>query len=399
MSLNAVEIVEALFGSNELKEDRLWNDLLQANRLAAALRTKQAADLYAEITRNGALEEVFANRTWALSGSPTGPNLAWACVYLRESVFLDSGIKPSQLWQQLAEVVVNDSGYPSLPDPIKSILISTQGWVSLRTKAKSLKEILAEQLAALKSLKISGTEAAHHHIVIGSVYRLLREPALAISHLEQAVDIYVKQQNEFYIYHSKRTLAGAFLYLNDFDKGYFNRALQLYEATFTMLPDSDPRAKCEHYYDVGWVYVETAFYDKALDTFYDGYSTAYANNFDVELAKLEWGIGRTYYSTRDLDQAVNLLRSASLRFEYNRMKLMVAMCIQVEAACLQRMGLVDEALELVEKRGLPLQRQVDDPVQLYHMLRRLVSLYCQKRDFSRAGIIWEYFSLKRKLKK
>jgi hypothetical protein len=81
------------------------------------------------------------------------------------------------------------------------------------------------------------------------------------------------------------------------------------------------------------------------------------------------------------------------------MKLMVAMCIQVEAACLQRMGLVDEALELVEKRGLPLQRQVDDPVQLYHMLRRLVSLYCQKRDFSRADIIWEYFSLKRKLKK
>jgi hypothetical protein len=140
MSLNAVEIVEALFGSNELKEDRLWNDLLQANRLAATLRTKQATDLYKAIIRSDALEKVFANRTWALSGSPTGPNLAWACVYLRESVFLNSGVKPSQLWQQLAEVVVNDSGYPSLPDPIKSILISTQGWIALRTKAKPLKD-------------------------------------------------------------------------------------------------------------------------------------------------------------------------------------------------------------------------------------------------------------------
>jgi tetratricopeptide (TPR) repeat protein len=399
MPLNAVEIADAIFGSDKLSADKLWHDLVHANRLITTLSIGQAQDLYESILRAGILEEVFAHRVWALAGAPTEPNLAWACVYLREYVLLDSSVSTARLWQQLAKIVVEDSAYSSLSDQIKSILVSTQGWVAFRTSAKPLREILSEQLTALKSLDVNGIEAAHHHVVIGDAYRLLREPISAIYHIKQAVSIYTEQQNKFYIYQSKRTLASALYYLNDFNKQYFDQALQLYEAIFCMLSDDEPRTKCRHHYDVGWVYCETERYDKALDAFYAGYSIAYRNNLDVELAKQEWGLGRVHYSLRNLEEALNLLRSASFRFEYHHMKLMVAMCIQVEAACLQRMGLVDEALELVEERGLPLQRQIDDPVQLYHMLRRRVSLYCAKRDFSKIDVFSEYFRVKRQIKK
>lgn len=398
MSLGASEIVDALFGSNELSSDKLWNDLLHANRLVTTLNIRQAQDLYESVVNASILEKVFANRIWTLAAAPTEPNLAWACIYLREYVLLNSSI--GHFWLQFAEIVVDDAGYLALSDQIKSTLISTQGWIFLQTSTKSLKAIISEQLKAIESLDVAGIEAAHHYIVIGNAYRLLREPTLAFFHIKRAISLYTEQENKFYIYQSNRSLASTFFYLNNFDEKYYDQALELYETTFSMIPDNEPRSQCKHYYDIGWIYSETEFYDKALDIFYEGYSIAYRNHLDIELAKQEWGLGRTYFMLRNFDEALKLLQSASFHFEYNHMKLMTAMCIQVEAACLQRMGLVDEALELVEKRGLPLQRQVDDPVQLYHMLRRAVSLHSNKRDwFRHRDIFAEYFRLKRQLKK
>jgi tetratricopeptide (TPR) repeat protein len=400
MTLSAAEIVDALFGSSNANADKLWDDLVYANSLANALNIRQAQDVYESVINTSTLEKVFADRLWALGGSPSKPNLAWACVYLREYVFLNFSISAAHFWRQLVEIVVNEPGYSSLPDQIKSILISTRGWISLKTSDKFLKAILSEQLTAMDSLDIDEIEAAHHQLVIGNVYRRLRKPVLAISHIKQAADLYTKHQKKFYIYQSNRSLADAFYYLNDFDKQYYDQALRLYEITFSMLPDNQPQAQCQHYYDIGWVYCETEFYDKALDAFYDGYNIANRNNLDIELAMQEWGLGRTYYMLRNFDEALRLLRSASFCFEYHHMKLMLAMCIQVEAACLQKMGLVDEALELAEKRGLPLQRQVDDPVQLHHMLRRVVYLRLKKRNwFRNSEIFLEYLRLRRQIKK
>src|SRR5690606_18184396 len=174
---------------------------------------RQAQDLYESVVNASILEKVFADRIWTLAAEPTEPNLAWACIYLREYVLLNSSI--GHFWLQLAEIVVDDAGYLALSDQIKSTLISTQGWMFLQTSTKSLKAIISEQLMAIESLAVAGIEAAHHHIVIGNAYRLLREPTLAFFHIKRAISLYTEQENKFYIYQSNQSLASTFFYRSE----------------------------------------------------------------------------------------------------------------------------------------------------------------------------------------
>lgn len=403
--LRATQIVDALFGSNNPTESKLWEGLVHASRLAQDLKLNQAKNIYDSIVQSDTLEKVFASRKWPVESALIEPSLSWACIYLREYAILN--LETQRLWLSLAESILNGSAYGSISDRVKSNLISTRGFLALDVSAKSLKAIIREQLDAIEFLKVDELELAHHHLVIGDKYRLLREPKLTFHHIQQALTLYTQQGTPYYIYQANQSLADAYFHLNDFDRNYYFLSLESYQKAFDTLPEKDPVSQCQYHYNVGWVYSESGWifskpelYDSALDNFYEGYNIAYQNALEIELAKHEWGLGRTYYLLQDYQESLTLLRSASLRFEYHEMKLLMAMCLQVEAACLQKIGKIDEAFDLVMQRGLPLQRQVDDPLQLYHMLRRAVSLCRNKKNYSNhRPLIEEYIQLKRRIHK
>lgn len=403
--LRATQIVDALFGSNNPTESKLWEDLVNASRLAQTLKLNQAKNIYDSIVRSDTLEKIFALRKWPVESAPTEPSLSWACIYLREYAILN--LETQRLWLRLAKSILNDSACSSISDRVKSNLVSTRGFLALDVSDESLKAIISEQLKAIESYHIDGLELAHHHLVIGDKYRLLREPKLTFHHIQQALTLYTQQGIPYYIYQANQSLADAYFHLNDFDRNYYFLSLESYQKAFDTLPEKDPVSQCQYHYNVGWVYSESGWifskpelYDSALYNFYEGYNIAYQNALEIELAKHEWGLGRTYYLLQDYQESLKLLQSASLRFEAYQMKLLTAMCLQVEAACLQKIGRIDEALELVMKRGLPLQRQVDDPVQLYHMLRRAVSLCRNKKNYlNYKPIITEYIQLKSRIRK
>jgi tetratricopeptide (TPR) repeat protein len=396
--LSASEIVDVILGRERFENRSLWEQILQAHEQMFNLQINQAVNLYQAVIKGDLILEIFKDKLWPICSPVDSPNLTDLCIYLQEYFMINSN--EWSIWLDFSRIIFDSHEYSKLADNKKSFLISSEGWAKISMAGFALDEILSKQFNALNEMNLEILYKAHHYRLIGHIYTLQRKPELAFDYINRSIQIYEELQSSYHLYQSKRSLARTLFYLNNFDSSYFDKALAMYKTAFNMIASPDATLQSQYYFDIGTVYLESKRYEQALDAFEHGYTLAYQSNLDAEVAHHEWGMARVYYLQGQYTKSLTLLWSASLEFELNHQLLRTAMCLQVEAACLQKLGRIDEAIELVEMRALRLQRNIDDPVQLYHTLRRIVILHLLKKDWCKFKDYYrEYFKLKREIKK
>ncbi|MBI5930388.1 MAG: hypothetical protein HY862_13845 [Chloroflexi bacterium] len=379
-----------------------WEQLRQAHHLIRQARISEAMQGYRYLHERR-LERYFAHGTepWVLIDEPQYPSMTWACIYLCEFYIMQRGRWLE--WADLAGDVLQHADFGSLPLQARSRLVSTKGWADVHLTGSDIQrnaELQVRMLAELESQERLVFEQMLHHRLLGYLYQQLRQPDKAFFHLDCASALVDAKTEPFYSLRVKEIRATTLYYFKDFDSNYNTQAIDIYLKILEIAEALDePLEMSRQAYNLGWAYAEQPNFEKASLYFRRGLHTARKSNFDYERALNLYGEGFLCLSERYFDESIELLQEASAVFDELEAPLMTAMCLQLEAAVLQRSGKIDVAVDCA-LRALASQRMVDNPIQLYHTLRRIVKLCTKRKDWATCGRYFpEYFCLKIRLKK
>ncbi|MFP4323930.1 MAG: hypothetical protein ACLFTK_15865, partial [Anaerolineales bacterium] len=112
---------------------------------------------------------------------------------------------------------------------------------------------------------------------------------------------------------------------------------------------------------------------------------------DYNTALSLYGDGFVHYRRGEYAASRDLLLSATRYFFAHKAAMMTAMCLQLIAATCQKLGDLDEALTFAHN-GISQQELAPNPVQHYHLMRRMLKL--QRQRGIRPALVtygWRYF--------
>lgn len=379
-----------------------WEQLHHAHHLIRQARISEAMHAY-HYLHERRLGRYFAHgpEPWVLIDEPQYPSMAWACIYLCEFYIMQRGRWLE--WDDLASDVLKHADFATLPLQCRSRLIITKGWADVHLAGSGLQQNAEQQIRILAELEQHEGlvfEEMLHHRLLGYLYQQLRQPEKAFFHLDRASELVDAKKEPFYNLRIKEIRATTLYYFKDFESNYNIQAIDIYLEILDVAETWDePLEMSRQAYNLGWAYGEQTDFEKASLYFRRGLHTARKSNLDYERALNLYGEGFVCLSERYFDEALELLQEASSVFDELEAPLMTAMCLQLESAALQRLGQFEIAIDCA-LRALASQRIIDNPIQLYHTLRRILKLYAKKKDWRAFRRYFpEYICLKLRLKK
>jgi len=256
----------------------------------------------------------------------------------------------------------------------RSRLISGRGLANQNASSDwSLKKEINNQSTILRKIDDHSFEAALHYMVLGKLYRQLRDHQKSIDYLELAAQIIDFDQEPYYAILLDETFSSTYYYLNEFGDNYYDRSAEI---------SRDVERKAKHCnqgidftlqaYNLGWIYVEQGQFREALFEFEKGHS-ATKHLTDYDRALYAYGIGYTYLRQARYEEATNYLEEALFVFN-SQSHLMSAICLGLIAKIFQEKGNHDEAIERAFD-ALSKIKKVNNPLQSYHIYRRIFILY------------------------
>lgn len=344
-----------------------WEHLRHAHYDMRAGRVLVAMQSYERVLQHDMVHILYDYGCFRVCATEE-PSLNWAGLYLIEYYIQR---RAWEYWNALYRLILQDSDYASLPDFCKSRLISAHGWGQILhgKTGKNLYEQINEQRTALNELEISDFNKALHHMVLGQIYRQLRDEDRAVKHLQNAIELITLDEEPFYALLAREFIGDLYYFLNQKGPMYFTKAMDIYRETESL---------ARHYgygidftaqaYNLGWVYAEMDNMEKALFEFDRGYAEAKTALTEYEQAQYQYGLGYVYLMMGDRLRAIYNLEN-SLKFFVGESHIMSAACISLLVVIYERDGDTEMALDRIED-ALANLTKADNPIQLHHALRR-----------------------------
>jgi tetratricopeptide (TPR) repeat protein len=387
-----------------------WQELQKANRLLHSGSLLSAFGGYQAVIANR-IENYLppSPNVWRIINDSESPSLNWACIYLGEYYLIRRG--GWNTWRIWANALFKNPDFVSLDHNCCSLLISLKGWAEVLSPKVQLEDLVREQEHALANLAVDDLKKALHHTILAYLYQQLRIPQKAFYHNEQALQRLSFEQNPFHTIYARENLGATYYFLHDLDQTYSEKAISIYQGILDISnqPELMPVVIRQHY-NLGWVYAEQPDADKAIYHFRQGYRLAQkiyleSSNLDnldhmeYEMALNQYGEGFALYCLGEIQTAESTLQQALAMFDVYKADLMVAMCLQIIAACCEKNKKLKEASAYVN-RAEKIQLTLNNPVQFLHLKQRLAYIHFKSFHIVHGLKYWlEYRQLKKQLDK
>ncbi|MEM9954961.1 MAG: hypothetical protein AAF846_25360 [Chloroflexota bacterium] len=363
--------------------EKFWKDIKQAHHLLRYEgRANEATAIFMACLNTDLIylysEDIF--ETLAETNEEFSVN--WFCIYLSEYFHVVRG--HWRIWMPYAKHVLEHPDFKNLPLIQQSQLVSTMGWAKLLDGRvyQDYQVIWDEQKTIFQQLPPDSIEAGCHHILFGHLAQKLRKKEIAMKHHNRSLDVLNMESEPFYYLLAKEMQASTLYYLrNTSQTEEASSAIKIYQSiqrTARQLNNGyDIRAQS---YNIGWVKAEVSIFSRedVLDSFTTGQNET---TQEYIRALYDYGIGYIHIQLGNFEIALVHFRDAIVGFG-RESHIMLALCLQLKAATLQRQDKIAEA-RTCALNGLYHVKFTSDITQLYHLYRRLTELYFSPRYIHR----------------
>ncbi|RMG77316.1 MAG: tetratricopeptide repeat protein, partial [Chloroflexi bacterium] len=271
-------------------------------------KVADAIEIYSQVIPKIWEYRASTNNQWRTIAEQTDiPSWNWAGAYLREYFY----IRQTWFgWQHFTSGLLTTSDWQKIPFTCQSLLLSTSGWASIRTK--SLRNIIADQMSFLADARWKETNTeliflkSLHFMVLCYAHTLAFERPKALEYAHSTIKMLNPETEPYYAVRANELLGTAF-----YTFGQYDQALEAYAASNNIVYQvGQPAIPIASYYGEGWAYIGNRQLDNALDAFRHGHllKSSYALYYDA--ARCKYGEGYVHFLQGNYEAALQALYEA-----------------------------------------------------------------------------------------